>query len=68
VKLSLFTSAGHASAPQCTSALVPAKFSTAELKPSQSGSLADIGQAGRPWFEFAQVGQLSAMSAMPSLS
>src|SRR5437870_12279227 len=57
--LSLFRSAGHPFAPQWASGFVPAEFSTVELNPSQSGSLAGTGQGGRFWSGFGQFGQLS---------
>jgi len=65
---SLLMSAGQAFAPHWTRALVPAAFSTAELKLSQSGSLGAMGQGGGVWPGFAQVGQLSETSGAPSLS
>src|SRR6266545_6420645 len=67
-KASLLISAGQASAPQCSPAVVPAEFSTMELKPSQSGSSNGTGQGGKPWLAFGQVGQLSPKSNTPSQS
>src|SRR5438132_8028586 len=67
-KVSLFRSTGHAPAPQWTRASVPAGFSTALLKPSQSGSLAGTGQGGRFWAGLGQRGQLSELSGLPSPS
>src|SRR2546425_4151066 len=58
-KPSLLRSAGQASFPQCAAAFVPAEVSTAELKPSQSGSLAARGQGGRFCAGLYQLGQLS---------
>src|SRR5437773_1227032 len=65
---SLLRSAGQPPAPQWTRGLVPAEFSTAMLKPSQSGSLAGTGQGGRFWEGFGQRGQLSVLSGTPSPS
>ena len=48
--------------------MVPAEFSTVELKPSQSVSSVGTGQGGRPWLAFGQVGQLSPASRTPSQS
>src|SRR5439155_25369916 len=67
-QVALVTSAGQALKPHWTRALAPARSSTAEAKPSQSGSLAGTSQAGRLWFAFAQSGQLSLTSGRPSAS
>jgi hypothetical protein len=67
-KVSLVISAGQASTPQCSPAVVPAEVSTVELKPSQSGSSAGTGQGGTAWSAFGQVGQLSPRSRTPSQS
>jgi hypothetical protein len=67
-KVSLLISAGQASAPQCSPAVVPAEFSTMELKPSQSGSSNGTGQGGKRWLTFGQLGQLSPRSRTPSQS
>src|SRR5439155_14478669 len=66
--LSLLTWAGQAAGPHWTRASVPAGFSTALPKPSQSGSLAGTGQGGRFWEGFGQRGQLSVVSGTPSPS
>src|SRR5207247_993186 len=65
-KVSLVTSAGQALKPHWTRAWVPARSSTAEVKPSQSGSLAGMSQAGRAWLAFGQSGQLSVALGSPS--
>src|SRR5439155_22429484 len=57
-KLSLLTSAGQALVPQWLVKFVPADVSTAELKPSQSGSLVASGQGGRFCAVLCQLGQL----------
>src|SRR5438105_1175326 len=67
-KESLLMSAGQAFVPQWARAFVPARSSTAEVKPSQSGSLAGTVQSGRPWLAFGQKGQLSETSGRPSAS
>ena len=67
-KVLLLISAGQASTPQCSPAVVPAEFSTAELKPSQSGSSIGTGQGGTAWLAFGQAGQLSPGSRTPSQS
>src|SRR2546422_9211425 len=61
-------SAGQALRPQWAIGLVPAEISTAELKPSQSGSLSGTRQGGSFWVAFGQLGQLSVMSGTPSAS
>src|SRR5439155_1531850 len=66
--VSLLISAGQAFVPQWARAVAPAGSSTAEAKPSQSGSLAGTSQAGRLWFAFGQSGQLSLTSGRPSAS
>jgi hypothetical protein len=64
----LSRSAGQELAPQCASAFVPAEFSTEELKPSQSGSLARTGHGGMVWAGFGQFEQLSEAFSTPSAS
>src|SRR5437667_800571 len=61
-------SAGQALRPQCMIGLVPAEISTAELNPSQSGSLRGTSQGGRFCVGFGQLGQLSTRSGGPSPS
>src|SRR5438128_1886743 len=61
-------SAGQALRPQCMIGLVPAEISTAELNPSQSGSLRGTSQGGRFCVGFGQLGQLSTRSGTPSPS
>ena len=61
-------SAGQALRPQWAIGLVPAEISTAELKPSQSGSLRGTSQGGRFCVAFGQLGQLSMRSGTPSAS
>src|SRR5437867_2010292 len=67
-KLSLLTSAGQALVPQWLVKFVPADVSTAELKPSQSGSLVASGQGGRSCAGLDQLGQLSAAFTTASQS
>src|SRR6266542_4724198 len=67
-KVSLLRSAGQASFPQCLAAFGPAEVSTVELKPSQSGSLAETGQGGRFCAGLGQLGQLSSASLTASQS
>ena len=54
-KVSLLMSGGQASVPQWTSALVPTRFSTEVLKPSQSGSLTGTVHGGRFCPQFSQI-------------
>src|SRR5207247_11358249 len=61
-------SADQALRPQCMIGLVPAEISTAELNPSQSGSLRGTSQGGRFCVGFGQLGQLSMRSGTPSPS
>src|SRR5262245_12971916 len=65
---SLLMSAGQALVPHWTRALVPARSSTAELKPSQSVSFGPMSQRGKAWEPFGQAGQLSLRSETPSPS
>src|SRR5207245_4358190 len=67
-KVSLLMSGGQALVPQWTSALVPTRFSTEVLKPSQSGSLTGTVHGGRFCPGFGQLGQLSKASHAPSPS
>src|SRR2546426_1889219 len=67
-KVSLLTSAGQALRPQCKVGFVPTDASTAELNPSQSGSLRGTSQGGRLCVAFGQLGQLSTRSGRPSPS
>ena len=64
----MVTSAGQALNPQWTRAFVPVRSSTAEVKPSQSGSSEGMSQAGRAWLAFGQSGQLSVALGSPSAS
>src|SRR5438552_2340329 len=66
--VSLLISAGQAFVPHCARAPVPAGFSAPVVKPSQSGSLAGMSQAGRAWPAFGQSGQLSVASGRLSES
>src|SRR2546425_1053475 len=67
-KVSLLMSAGQALRPQWRVGFVPTEASTAELNPSQSGSLRGTGQGGRFCVGFGQLGQLSLTSGTPSPS
>src|SRR3989454_1012164 len=61
-------SAGQALRPQWKVGFVPTDASTAELNPSQSGSLRGTSQGGRLCVAFGQLGQLSMRSGTPSPS
>src|SRR5437899_295640 len=61
-------SAGQALRPQWKVGFVPTDASTAELNPSQSGSLRGTSQGGRLCVGFGQLGQLSTRSGTPSPS
>src|SRR5438445_13220787 len=61
-------SAGQALRPQWKVGFVPTDASTAELNPSQSGSLRGTSQGGRFCVGFGQLGQLSTRSGTPSPS
>src|SRR2546425_6834190 len=67
-KVSLLMSAGQALRPQWRVGFVPTEASTAELNPSQSGSLRGTSQGGRLCVAFGQLGQLSLTSGTPSPS